>query len=116
MLPLRASARFAFRAAGDSERRWGSHATGRVSAGAASAAYEDLDTIRSRITGTVDVSEMPGWLSSLGLEFGPSLRAVESIARGDGELLARMRVGQTDRSPIRQATCYIRRRSTPACT
>ena len=80
---------------GNSERRWTLHATGRVSAGAASAAYEDLDTIRSRITGTVDVSEYYGWLSSLGLEFGPSLRAVKSIARGDGELLARMRVGQT---------------------
>ena len=93
--PIQGECKIRISSRGNSGRRWILHATGRVSVGAVAAAQEDLNAIRSRITGTVEVSAYYEWLSSLGLEFGPRFRAVESISRRDGEVLARMQVAQT---------------------
>ena len=114
--PIHGECKIRISSRGNSERRWILHATGRMVSGAAPPRKRTWMRYASRITGTVDVSAYYGWLSSLGLEFGPRFRAVESIARRDGEVLARMQVRADDRGRAGKLSCCIRRCSTPACT
>jgi acyl transferase domain-containing protein/acyl carrier protein len=88
---------------------WRLHASGRVVAdGSASLAVDPPSEIRRRLPRELAPDALYAALARLGLDFGPSFRAVERIAHGDGEVLAEMRL------PAALATESARYRVHPA--
>ncbi|MBN9373331.1 MULTISPECIES: type I polyketide synthase [unclassified Hydrogenophaga] len=70
---------------------WPVNASARLAAATASVpAHEAPAAIAARLGEAIDVDHYYGWLKTLGLEFGPLFRGVESIRRGEGEVLARL--------------------------
>jgi acyl transferase domain-containing protein/surfactin synthase thioesterase subunit len=51
-----------------------------------------LDCIRQRCTGSIPIERYYETLRALGLEYGPSFRAIEILQRGSGEILTRVRL------------------------
>jgi acyl transferase domain-containing protein/surfactin synthase thioesterase subunit len=58
---------------------------------ARSAAFE-LDQVRQRCTGSIPIDRYYETLRALGLEYGASFRAIETLQRGGGEVLTRVRL------------------------
>lgn len=94
--PADGHAAFRVNALDATTRRWNLQASGRVGrAGTPAPAPADLAAIRARTTQSIGVADYYAWLSTLGLEFGPRFRGVESIRRCDGEVLAEMRLPES---------------------
>ncbi|HEU4451500.1 MAG TPA: type I polyketide synthase, partial [Longimicrobium sp.] len=80
---------------GGGEGAWTVHATGRAEPGGDGAnepAPLDPGTIGARCPGAVGADAHYARMRDLGLEYGPAFQVVESVARGDGEALARLRL------------------------
>ena len=83
-----ASIEIASRSEGDAEHRR-LHATCHVPASEtpATAASESLESLRARLTETVDLAAFRAGLRSKGLEFGPAFTTLGELQRADGEAL-----------------------------
>ncbi|WCD94517.1 SDR family NAD(P)-dependent oxidoreductase [Streptomyces sp. HUAS 31] len=79
-------------AAGERSATWERHVTGRITTGPATAAEptEPLSTLRERCTEQVDLPAVYGALASLGIEYGPAFRGLESGHRTRSTGLARL--------------------------
>ncbi|MDM0053600.1 type I polyketide synthase [Variovorax sp. J22R115] len=78
---------------------WTLHATGLLSSAGPDplgTPPDTLDTLRSRIIGETTASALYAGYARHGVEFGPSMRAVERLWRGEREALGRLRVPDTD--------------------
>ena len=74
----------------DAEPTWTLHATGRLLPAEEPDAPEPLGDLRTRVVEAVDPAELYRGYAALGLDYGPSFRAVAALWRRDGESLARL--------------------------
>jgi pimaricinolide synthase PimS1 len=85
------------RAAGDIEvyfedEQWARCASGRFAQVGGAAASVDIDDVRRRCR-PAPGAELYAAFEKMGLHYGPELRGIERIWRGEGEALARIRLG-----------------------
>ncbi|MGD9832287.1 MAG: type I polyketide synthase [Piscinibacter sp.] len=74
---------------------WQPLSTARLARAAADAAPAPIrpEALAARLPDPVDVAAYyDDWLAGLGLQFGPRFRAIETLRRGEGEALARLRL------------------------
>ena len=83
---------------------WTLHASGTVARSQgreAGASRLSLDQIETRCHESIDGATFYGGLAQRGLAYGPAFRGIETIRRGDGEALARVRLPQSaDSAPF----------------
>ncbi len=75
------------------EGGWRTHASGKISlATPFERSEESLAEIKSRMNQNVSVDEIYNTYRTGGIEYGPNFRAIQSVKRGKGELLAEIKL------------------------
>jgi acyl transferase domain-containing protein/surfactin synthase thioesterase subunit len=98
LTPLdRSTAEFRFASVGaNTDDAWRTHMIGVArkedSAPAAQTVPFELDRVRQRCVGSIPIDRYYAALRALGLEYGASFRAIETLLRGNGEILTRVRL------------------------
>ncbi|WP_162232510.1 polyketide synthase dehydratase domain-containing protein [Methylogaea oryzae] len=107
LLPEQPAGSWQFRlASGDGEAAWTQHAQGRVAASTQTALPLDLAALRARLTDEVPLAAFRDELHRRGLQLDDALAALQTLWRGDGESLCRIRLPQAAASEASAYHCH----------